>query len=399
MKENNKTTPPIDFFLKDMRVWEGLKWRKPRINLLATLVHLSDLHFSEIFTNDEHKYKEHLASLPFVKGTCTHSYVTARALANRVNQILKDRKKIGVPAGVVFTGDLTSSGKREEFVVGSTFLREAHSTGAGSSVGLRLGHPTSGIILAKNSADLSSVPTAIRTPIVFNRHIKSKLTIPITPTLFSVPGHHDIWQRKHPDMLSDYYRHFTGPFPQVWRIQTRSRLIYLYGLDSTQNTSFRHKLAMGRVQPEQLDDLFTLMESIKERETEDTINIVFLHHPLLDPTKHGWDIGMKLDDWKMIARRLMENGADLVLAGHVHEELHFSADLHRPHHAVAGTATQQFSECNFLLLDLFEDHILKQVFKFSKEDQKFVLDPTREHKFPLAKPTISRWIFRCEANK
>ncbi len=105
---------------------------------LGTLVHISDLHFGNKFTADEKLMKRMLASLPFAQGLCGHSYQAARALALRVNQIIHDRRSKKIPVCVVFTGDLTRSGEEGEFVVGSTFLRKAHSTGAGRSVGLEL---------------------------------------------------------------------------------------------------------------------------------------------------------------------------------------------------------------------------------------------------------------------
>jgi hypothetical protein len=79
--------------------------------LLASLIHISDLHFCDKFTNDESTVKQYLSNIPKLQGAMAHSYQAAGSLSIRVNQILNDRKDNKIPAGVVFTGDLSRRGE------------------------------------------------------------------------------------------------------------------------------------------------------------------------------------------------------------------------------------------------------------------------------------------------
>lgn len=326
---------------------------------IATIVHISDLHFRNKFTTDESRFKKLLANLPLLKGTYAHSYQAARSLANRVNKILKDKKQNRVPVGVVFTGDLTSSGEEGEFQVGTTFLRGSIWTGTGQ-VGLNLGED--------------------RSEIEFNS----------TPVLFSIPGNHDIWKRNHPDKLAAYLNFFPGPFPKIWKIETQSRTIFLHGLDSNQNTLLKHKLARGRLRHEQLDELDNRLEMLRMSQIgKDPIHIVFLHHPLIVAGEKSWDPTMELDDCQIIAKRLKQSGVDLVLSGHVHQEFYVSEEWDMPHHAIAGTATQMFSDRNFLLLDIYDRKICLQVYEYSKETLQFVPNEDKKHIFTLPLPESS----------
>src|SRR5262245_25646117 len=110
---------------------------------LATLIHISDLHFGKIFKTEAGLIKSLLVDVPmlgeYFQGSYQHSYIAARALARRINQIIRDEKTGGHPVCVVFTGDLTSRGEENEFIVGATFLRQSHETGGGDPVGLNLG--------------------------------------------------------------------------------------------------------------------------------------------------------------------------------------------------------------------------------------------------------------------
>ncbi len=319
--------------------------------ILGTLVHISDLHFGEKFSTDENTFKKLLASLPYLKNTCAHSYQAAGALSIRINQILEDRKDNNIPAGVVFTGDLTRSGEDGEFIVGTTFLRGAHHTGTRQSVGLRLGN------------DMSEVD--------FNS----------TPSLFYVPGNHDIWKRNHPDQLATYLSHFPSGFPKIWKLITGSFPIFLYGLDSTQNTKLKHRLARGRILPEQLDELCNIIRLSRLKE-KDSIHIVFLHHPLIGAEGNNWESTMELDERQVVANRLYEL-ADVVLAGHIHQDFILSKkdNPSMPNHAIAGTGTQQFSNRSFMLLDIYERKIRLYVFEYDQKTLEFI--PTQEKTFTL----------------
>lgn len=301
---------------------------------LASLIHISDLHFGRAFSKSRLREK---AFSPF--GVCVHSYQASRALALRIGQIVRNRTARQVPTCVVVTGDLTRSGDGEEFLVASTFLRSAHSTGAGRGVGLLLGE--------------------------FQQEIH-----PTKPGLFVVPGNHDIWSRRKPDALGTYKHNFPGAFPTECRVTTRSRPVVLYGLDSTQNTALRHKLARGRIPPEQLEAVYDLLT---ERVDSGGIQIVCLHHPLDDPRHDASDPSMELDNRVSIARGLVRAGADLVLAGHLHRfyaRMQLSPEV--PARATAGSSTQRTSEANFVLYDVYSARIELTVYRYSTLDLTFV---------------------------
>src|SRR5258708_40338408 len=96
-------------------------------------------------------------------------------------------------------------------------------------------------------------------------------------SVFSVPGTHDIWKRRNPRVLGAYKRHFPEVLPSRVEIPTAGRSIIFYGLDSTQNTELRHRLARGRIDPADLDKL---LGQIGHDSRAHAIKILCLHHPL-----------------------------------------------------------------------------------------------------------------------
>ncbi len=315
---------------------------------LATLIHISDLHFGDRITTDETTFKWLLACLPYLQGGCAHSFQAAQALAIRVRQILQGRTSRRISACVVFTGDLSAAGRRDELIVGSTFLQTGHIVGAGDPVGLGLGAPRA----------------------VMDAHSG--------PGLFVIAGNHDIWQRQHPDMLALLRHHFPGHYPVAATIQTRTRPVFLYGLDSTVNSRMRHMLAHGKVNDGELHQLCELLRYNRTLGVPG-LHVVCLHHPLLDPKAHQFDATLELDDRRIVAARLREAGADLVLSGHIHKAVTAMRSPEMPHHAVAGTATQQFSERNFLVYDIHGDAIHCSLWEYDKEYRRFALRVPGEH--------------------
>jgi hypothetical protein len=306
---------------------------------LATLVHISDLHFGNQFTTDESLFRKLVASIPLVQGVCVHSYQAACALSLRVRQILENRKEGNVPICVVFTGDLTRGGTGEEFVVGGTFLREAHSIGRDRSAGLRVHEPPHG--------ELG----------------------PGSDGLFQVPGNHDILQRSKPDQLRAYLDHFQGLFPSSLRINTRGRPIILYGLDSTPDKRLRRGLGAGHVPWMDLPILREMIESENQIAPE-SIHIVCLHHPLLQLPYPE----LELENRNSVAQYCLNLGIHLVLAGHVHYGITYTANGTLPNHAVASTATQQFSQRGFFVLDIYEKEIELIPFVQDEQSLQFVLE-------------------------
>ena len=306
---------------------------------IATIVHISDLHFAKTFTTDETLFRHWLSKIPGVQGAFGHSYQAAGALAARVIQVVTNRREHGVPVCVAATGDVTYRGGEAEMVVASTYLRSAHATSARRRVGLALGDPAE-TVKSGNAA------------------------------VFLVPGNHDIRGRKNPKTLGAYKRHFPGDFPSRCVLESAPRPVVIHGLDSTQNTVLRHRLARGRIPEEEIAAVCELLE--KERDS-DAIQVVCLHHPLQDAERSEIDPSMALDDREIVARRLFDAGADLVLAGHIHEYLIAPRDEARctPNHVVAGTGCQQFSSRSFMVCDFYDEGVMVTALGYDGETRQF----------------------------
>lgn len=311
----------------------------PKRGILATLIHISDLHFGSKLGNDESALRKFLASLPLVTGLYPHSFQVARSLSVRIRQIIENRKAAGVALCVVCTGDLTRGGELDEFTVASTFLRKSHAVGAGDSVGLELG-PNRTTIRPRKSG------------------------------LFIIPGNHDIWRRSNPQEYGAFQGHFQDNYPTECKLELELRPIYLYGLDTTRNTELRHRLARGKLSSDQLEKVCKLL-----RKRSGNLQIVCLHHPLRDPIRSNSAITMQLEDRDAIGEALADAGANLVLAGHVHvADVQAARNGRTPHHVIAGTALQQFSDCSFNLIDIYADRVSIQIVKYYRNKKQFDID-------------------------
>ena len=203
--------------------------------------------------------------------------------------------------------------------------------------------------------------------------------------LYLTPGNHDIWQRSKPNVVGACRRHFAERFPSSLEIRTRGRPILLFGLDSTENTELRHALARGRVSIEQLDLLARRFRATGGLHKEHPLLIVSLHHPLSDPGDKTHYVTMRLDDRTFIAKRLFQGGANLVLAGHLHEWFIRQAESpHLPAQAVVGSATIQVSERSFFACDIYDTRISITPFEYDVSDREFVPKSSRSENIPLA---------------
>lgn len=321
-------------------------------NPLSTIIHISDLHFSREIKTDKTQLKQALASIPSSKTIKVidlygHGFSAAYALSNFYKLILRNRKKNGIPIGVVFSGDLTKSGKSYEFDTGVKYLRRAYSFGSTTSVGFDIGPD-------QNKIDASTCPG-----------------------LFCVPGNHDTWGQSG-SIPTDYFKnHFCYTYPQTWTIKTNGRPIYIHGLDSTRTPKIDRLLARGHIHQSQLADLKDLIARIKSKDPK-AINLVILHHPITDI---GHKKTMRLDDYDKIAQ-LLSDDVELVLSGHIHENKIVCQSIKTPHHSVAGTATQICSKKNCILMDIYEDNIVSRVFTYDETVGSFLTDGKKTN-FPI----------------
>ncbi|MBI3679380.1 MAG: hypothetical protein HY235_03175 [Acidobacteria bacterium] len=99
-----------------------------------------------------------------------------------------------------------------------------------------------------------------------------------------------------------------------------------------------------------------LCERLEADRKPDTVRIVAIHHPLTDPPRSisRW-VPLRLNDRESVAQRLLDAGAEVVLAGHVHVAFGKRTQAGRPLHFVSGTGCQMLSEepCCFLVLDVY----------------------------------------------
>jgi hypothetical protein len=307
---------------------------------LARFLHISDLHFGDHFANEAGLLTQVACNIPGYSGLLSHSYQAARALSLRMNQIIGNLPKIGIPWCVLFTGDLTKAGKEGEFIVGNTFLRSSLCLGAGNYVGLNL---------RDDGIERGQAPGH--------------------PQLFAIPGNHDIWSRNDPKVLGTYRQSFPGNFPIYAAVTTSGPSVIIHGLDSTQNAPIGHKFARGRVAPEELETVEQRIRNVSQQ----AIQLVCIHHTLSDPPEKTYDLTMRLEDREVVCKRLYDAGADLVLSGHVHEW--FASPLLRdksPNQFTIGTGAQQQSKRSFAVLDIFENAIRAYVFEFDEMSKQFI---------------------------
>ena len=311
---------------------------------IATLFHISDLHFGNQFFNKITSLKKIQSATP-LKHFFIHDYQIACSLGKRINKIIADRKDNDIPCCVVFTGDLTSSGKDLQFVTGSNFLRSKIFVSTSRHSGLNLG--------------IDRVEFEYQ-----------------EPSLVSVPGNHDIWRRILPSKAS-YDSYFPDGYPKQWKIKTKNKLVYLYGLYSVENDVVKGDiLARGRVDKTELDNLVQKIQNNKKN--NDSIHIVFLHHPLIEISKGVLGSKMNLDNRDYVRSKLY-GIADLILSGHSHINDFSAANpaIKWPANAIVGTATQMLSSNNFLLIDIYDAELWLEVFDYDDKWKEFVPRPEK----------------------
>jgi 3',5'-cyclic AMP phosphodiesterase CpdA len=305
---------------------------------LATVIQVSDLHFGEKFTNEEGWWRRNVSGrIPTYRGLFPHSFQRVVALSIRVKQVVSRRRQDNVPTVVAITGDLTRGGAPSEFVIANTYLRaELHAT---TTVGLGLGNK--------------------------NRRIVR----PGKVGLFVVPGNHDVWGRKSRDE-TNFSKYFQYKYPSECLIETGSRPIVLYGVDSTKTNDIENALARGRILPAELE---AVLEAVSRNSSRMPVNIVCLHHPINDPQEGGISDVQKLHDREKISSDFLAAGVHLVIAGHVHR-FYANALLepHVPNHAVAGTASRQHSDCSFSIFDIYPEMVCLTVIEFSDPHCQFI---------------------------
>lgn len=321
---------------------------------LATLVHISDLHFGETFHSKHSWWKEKTRRLPHDMGIAARlSWILRGAEGNaHIKGILNERFARNIPTVVVHTGDLTSGGLEAEFETGQKFLNDSHPA-TPEPAGLRL-------------KDFRIAPGEGE---------------PLwSPRVFDIPGNHDIFSCPPDDVFKKVD---PDSFPIEYEVPGTTSQVVLYGMNSNQGALGLGGPARlkGRVERAQLD---VLCEKLRGGSKAGKIQVVCLHHPLdADPENTWEDDWVCLEDRDQVRNELLATGAHLVLAGHIHRYARLGA---RRQHIVAGTATQlkSVSPNNFLVFDLYQSYTSWARYQWNVKTQNFELHPAEI----LAYPTV-----------
>jgi hypothetical protein len=164
------------------------------------------------------------------------------------------------------------------------------------------------------------------------------------------------------------------------------RPIVILGVDSNRGkrrsyakvipTPWRMK---GRVDKGQLSRVCARLEAEQDR---GTIRVVCIHHPLEgDPATKGLkkrtEESIRLENRDLVTSRLLQSGAHLVIAGHIHRYVAFANGPRNnlPFHMVAGSSTQAGTDCNFVLFDIYENYA--EWFCYHLQDGSFLRRETK----------------------
>jgi 3',5'-cyclic AMP phosphodiesterase CpdA len=175
----------------------------------------------------------------------------------------------------------------------------------------------------------------------------------------SIPGNHDCWKGKYPH---------PARYPIFVAVDLPRGSVHYYGLNS--NESSRHwLLSAGQIREPQL---VRLCRQLREG-AGSAVQIVGLHHPVAVPP--GMPDSLSLANREAIAGRLIDAGADLILAGHVHYFAHPA-----PRHFIASTACQLQvpPHCNdehgFNVFDIHTNRVEFYRFRRGYDDNEFTVD-------------------------
>ena len=242
---------------------------------------------------------------------------------------------------MIHTGDLTANGSAAQFSVGETFLRHGHYLENGALAGLSL------------ETEFGQLP-------------------------FDLPGNHDFWNDGSPKTTGAFNSHYGGTYPKCQEINTTAGRVLLYALDSNRSSRWQHRLANGEIEFASLSSLCTMLQAMKG---SGAIQVVCLHHPLAlktgtAPTLFGFEI-LKLSKREAISKLLRNSGADIVLAGHVHDQQQSDQGPEMPVQFIAGSACQISSYPTFWVLDLFPAKVEYTYFQIAPEGIHFSPDSAR----------------------
>ncbi|CAM2178625.1 metallophosphoesterase family protein [Burkholderia cepacia] len=275
-------------------------------DLLATFVHISDLHIGDIDPNTGNAIVNRTAALAVknfaqLDGLLGHQ---ARSLQDLTDFWKKYPRPTNGPFGLVVTGDYTRCGGTQEFQTATSYL-----TG---QVNLR----------------------PLVRPVGLNIHT----------LLLGIPGNHDQWGGVNfpwGSAQSVYgVSHLSSPMPFVSpaiRLASGNDLIFC-GVDSDADVSSR---SLGRLRAigsfqSQLASLATMLGP----KAKDEIRVLLVHHSW---SHSGWTLRMTKASKTAMSNFVAAHGVKIVLSGHTHGVKTTPISVHGPasaHELCCGTTTQ-----------------------------------------------------------
>ncbi|NOS82833.1 MAG: metallophosphoesterase [Nitrospira sp.] len=314
--------------------------------IFASFIHLSDLHFGSKEVTEASTFKKFGASAlpsflgdPLIRDVAPHSYQAWETLCIQLQKLINRRNLHDIPVCAVDSGDITLGGKKEQFENAEHFL-----------------------CAEKTDPDIARMTL---------KKILSTADINLSRALnlfFAIPGNHDTWGGDMPFNPFQRSTHintlaaqeFFGPSrPLIITFTTRAGYrICLYGIDSSYTAEADTRLAIGDIRSSELEYLIEAI-SINSLATPTALQILAIHHPVA--MRKQLDAGkttMRLKDRDRIAKKLLEAGIDLVLAGHVHEDdfLEKSELGDHPAQDIVAPAIQQHATTRtFRVIDFYED--------------------------------------------
>lgn len=301
--------------------------------LKAVIVHLSDLHFCDIFTNTEQTPSSLIGAKPhdytLLINLSSTFQIIPRQIKNRLK--LNYEPKINI---VVVTGDLTTTANTIAFEEANNYLRWSKFIGPeGPNVGLNMEHD-----------------------------------------VFIVPGNHDtwftrvrkfVWFKKIEDR-SEAFERYVQRCPFIKEKSWNGGKFLFLGLNSNKTDKKLKNISRGKVDQTELAEVNKILQDRELDKESNIFKIAMLHH-------HPWlPKGMEDNEYtKMIDAdntllKLSDMKIDMVLFGHKHiffEELwEKPSDIKGTHLflSCAGTATQigwQPDKYNFKVYLFFKNQI------------------------------------------
>jgi len=253
----------------------------PKQKLLATLLHISDLHIGNIdpATGDaaiSAAVQLGLDNFPVFDGLLGHRARALRELAEFVRRLEASDE----PFQIIVTGDLSRQGEAPELALARRYVE--------SEIDL---NPPNGRYVGLYAGGISH----------------------------TIPGNHDHWAGTplpHAATPSNYYQYFKRALPATRSVSLGSKghLLTLIDVDSdadVPSNSIQRIFARGSFRSQLLH-----LDAALEKQAEFEVRVLVIHHAR---TWNGFGLAMTASTKRELDRFLQQHGISVMLCGHTHE--------------------------------------------------------------------------------